>query len=153
MKIFGKTVVVIVAAAGGTLLTHGVASATTPSVVGKTYSDTKTALSMAGFTPVLANVIGDKLAQNDCRVINQRDVNTGLQGWNTAQTISNGVFVGGDQPTLYPGPGFGNQPPTGRVYITLSCYASPDAVTSRATGTGDINTKKSSTSSSTSSSS
>jgi hypothetical protein len=141
MKLLGKTLVVTVAAAGATLLTHGVAEATTPNIVGKTYSDAKAVLSMAGFTPVTANVIGDKTAQSSCRVIAQRDAQPGLQGWNTSQTV-NGVFVGGDQPTLYAGPGFGNMPVAGRVFLTLACYAASDAGPGSPTGSGDVNTKK-----------
>jgi hypothetical protein len=146
MKLLGKTLVVTAAATGAALLTPGVAEATTPNIVGKTYSDAKAVLSMAGLTPITAGVIGDKTAQSDCRVIAQRDAQPGLQGWNTADTI-NGVFVGGDQPTLYAGPGFGDIPTSGRVFLTLACYGSPDASPARPTGTGDINTKKPSSSS------
>jgi hypothetical protein len=147
VKLLGKTLVVTVAAAVATLLTHGVAAATTPNIVGKSYSDAKAVLSMAGLTPVTAGVIGDKTAQSDCKVIAQHDAQPGLQGWATADT-TNGVFIGGDQPTLYAGPGFGNIPTAGRVFLTLACYAASDAAPGQATGTGDINTKKKPSSSS-----
>jgi hypothetical protein len=62
--------------------------------------------------------------------------------WSTSQTV-NGDFIGGDQPTLYPGPGFGDIPVPGRVMLTLSCYrASGGPDMSVATGKGDINSKK-----------
>ena len=142
MELLGKTLVVTVAAAGATLLTHGVAQATkTPNIVGKTYSDAQSALKMAGLTPVVAGVIGDKTAQSACKVVAQHDAMAGLQGWITSQTV-NGVFTGGDQPTLYAGPGFGDIPTSGRVFVTLACYPASDAGPAKPTGSGDINTKK-----------
>jgi hypothetical protein len=142
-----KVLVATAAAAGeawAMLLTSAVASAaSSPDVTGKTFSDAQTALKQAGFTAVVANTFGDKLAQGDCKVIGQRDLPTGLTGWSASNTTNDGIFIGGDQPTLYPGPGFGDIPATGRVMLTLACYGAKDAGPSRPTGSGDINTKKS----------
>jgi hypothetical protein len=51
------------------------------------------------------------------------------------------IFVGGDQPTLYPGPGFGNIPTAGQVMLTLSCYQASDVSQTQVTGSGSITTK------------
>ncbi len=55
-----------------TLTTTAVANAakTAPSVTGQKYSDAQTALSGAGFTPVVSTTVGDKLAWSDCLVTN-----------------------------------------------------------------------------------
>jgi hypothetical protein len=59
------------AAAAMTLTTAGLANAgTPPSVNGQKYSDAQTALSGAGFTPVVSTTVGDKLAWSDCLVTN-----------------------------------------------------------------------------------
>ncbi|WP_319449872.1 MULTISPECIES: hypothetical protein [unclassified Mycobacterium] len=59
------------AAAAMTLTAAGPANAgTPPSVNGKKYSDAQTALSGAGFTPVVSTTVGDKLAWSDCLVTN-----------------------------------------------------------------------------------
>jgi hypothetical protein len=101
-----------------------------PDMTGKSYSDAKTALSQAGFTAVASVVVGDKTgAQSSCKVVHQQDFPI------TA------IFVGGDQPTLYPGPGFGNIPTAGQVLLTLSCYQASDVSQSQPTGSGDITTK------------
>jgi hypothetical protein len=75
-------------------------------------------------------------------VIGQWDLPSGITGWSTSNTTNDGVFIGGDQPTLYPGPGFGDIPTTGQVILTLACYGAKDASPARPTGSGDINTKK-----------
>jgi PASTA domain len=141
-----KVVVAAAAAAGeafALMLTSAVAAAaSSPDMTGKTFSDAQTALKQAGFTAVVANTFGDKLAQGDCTVIGQRDLPTGLTGWVTSETTNDGIFIGGDQPTLYPGPGFGDVPTTGQVKLTLACYGAKDASPARPTGSGDVNTKK-----------
>jgi hypothetical protein len=54
-----------------TLTTEELADASTPpSVNGQTYSDASTALTNAGFTPVVASTVGDQKAWPDCLVIN-----------------------------------------------------------------------------------
>jgi hypothetical protein len=53
-----------------TLTTGALAYASPPSVTGKTYSDATTALSGAGFTPVVASTVGDQKAWPDCLVVN-----------------------------------------------------------------------------------
>ncbi|HXA91054.1 MAG TPA: hypothetical protein VNW96_21335 [Mycobacterium sp.] len=100
-----------------------------PDMTGKSYSDAKTALGQAGFTAVASVVVGDKTAQSSCKVVHQQDLPI------TA------IFVGGDQPTLYAGPGFGNIPTAGQVMLTLSCYQASDVSQTQATGSGDITTK------------
>jgi hypothetical protein len=62
---------VLCAAAAVTLTTAGLANASPPpSVTGQKYSDAQTALSGAGFTPVVSTTVGDKLAWSDCLVTN-----------------------------------------------------------------------------------
>jgi hypothetical protein len=100
-----------------------------PDMTGKSYSDAKTALGQAGFTAVASVVVGDKTAQSSCKVVHQQDLPI------TA------IFVGGDQPTLYAGPGFGNIPTAGQVMLTLSCYQASDVSQTQPTGSGDITTK------------
>jgi hypothetical protein len=100
-----------------------------PDMTGKSYSDAKSALGQAGFTAVASTAFGDKTPQSSCKVLRQQDFPI------TA------IFVGGDQPTLYPGPGFGNIPTSGQVLLTLSCYQATDVALSQATGSGDITTK------------
>jgi hypothetical protein len=70
-----KSVQVVVVATGAgvvALATSGVAHAS-PSVVGHPYSDASSALSDAGFTPVVANAFGSKLAWPECMVTRQQD--------------------------------------------------------------------------------
>ena len=140
-----KKLVVLCAAAGGasalTLAAGTAAAKTSPDMTGKTFSEAQTALKQAGLTAVVSITVGDKLAQGDCKVIRQRDMTPGTPSWLTSNTVG-GVFVGGDQPTNFGGPGYGNQPTTGRVFLTLDCYGAQDAAQGAATGKGDINTKK-----------
>ena len=89
----------------------------------------------------MTNTFGDKLAQGDLQSDRPAGCTSGLTGWSTSNT-TNGIFTGGDQPTLYPGPGFGDIPTTGQVMLTLACYGAKDAGPARPTGSGDINTKK-----------
>jgi hypothetical protein len=145
-----KTQIILGAAAAGAgaasmiWLATGVAAAS-PDLSGKTFAQAQASLELAGYSAVVGSVIGDKTAQNDCTVIGQQDLTGGFpSSWLTSQTI-NGVFLGGDQPTLYPGPGFGNVPTTGQVIVTLACYRVDDAGPARPTGSGDINTKKANT--------
>lgn len=126
----GASVVALASAAG---------ASASPDMTGKTYSDAKTALGQAGFTAIASVAFGDKTAQSSCKVVRQQDFPI------TA------IFVGGDQPTLYPGPGFGNIPTAGQVMLTLSCYQASDVALSQATGSGDITTKPAPASSSSSS--
>ncbi len=129
-----------IGSASAVFLSSGVAWAS-PDMTGKSYSDASAALKGAGFTPVVQSVVGDKTAQGDCTVIYQTDVPAGLSGWDTSNIV-NGVFVGGDQPTNFLGPAYGNIPSAGQVMVTLACYGGSNVAPGRATGTGDINTKK-----------
>lgn len=62
------------AAAAAVLLGSQTAHASTsPSVVGKKYSDAKAALSEAGFSPVVSTTVGAALPWDECVVSNQRD--------------------------------------------------------------------------------
>jgi hypothetical protein len=58
--------------AAAALLGAGVAQAggAPPNVIGQKYSDAQTAITGAGFTPVISTVVGDRLAQADCQVVN-----------------------------------------------------------------------------------
>jgi len=111
-----------------------------PDMTGKSYSDAKSALGQAGFTAVASVAVGDKTPQSSCKVVHQQDF-----------PIS-AIFVSGDQPTLYPGPGFGNIPTSGQVLLTLSCYQATDVNQSQVTGSGSITTKPAPSSSGSSSS-
>ena len=111
-----------------TLSSTGVAGAS-PDMSGKTFSEAQAALGAMGYTAVAATVIGDKASQGNCKVVRQQDFPT------------SNVFVGGDQPTLYPVK-LPNVPTAGQVLLTLSCYNAKDAAPGQATGSGDINTKK-----------
>ena len=44
-----------------------------PNVVGQKYSDANSALSGAGYTPVVSTTVGDRLAWSNCIVYNQLD--------------------------------------------------------------------------------
>ena len=127
----GSVVAVAVAICAGASLglwSAPTAAATSPDVTGKTYSDAQAALKSAGFTAVIATTVGDKTPQSSCKVVRQQDFPI------TA------VFVGGDQPTLYPIT-LPNVPTSNQVMLTLVCYQASDAKQSQATGTGDITTK------------
>jgi hypothetical protein len=140
-RLFLASAAATVGTASMVLFSAGVAAAS-PDMSGKSFSEAQAALKQAGYTAVAATKIGDKTAQSDCKVIGQRDLTGGPPAsWLTSQTVT-GVFIGGDQPTLYPGPGYGNIPTTGQVMLTLACYSSGDAGSAHPTGTGDINTKK-----------
>ena len=137
--------VAVAAATAGTasavLCTAGVAGASSsPDVTGKTFSQAQAALKTSGYTAVVQAVVGDKTAQGDCKVIHQVDVPSAITGWSTSNLSTNGVFVGADQPTLYPIT-LPYIPASGRVMLTLSCYGASDANPSHPTGSGDITTK------------
>jgi hypothetical protein len=110
-----------------TLSSTGVAVAS-PDMSGKTYSEAQAALSSMGYTAVATTVFGDKSAQANCKVLRQQDFPT------------SNIFVGGDQPTLYPIK-LPNVPTAGQVFLTLACYNAKDSAAGQATGSGDINTK------------
>jgi hypothetical protein len=140
-----KLVVFGAAAAGAgaaslALFSTGVAGAS-PDQTGKSFSEAQATLKTAGYTPIVSIAVGDKTAQSDCKVIRQQDIPTAVS-WVTSQTSSNGVFVGGDQPTLYPIT-LPNVPASGRVLLTLSCYAGSKIAAGQATGAGDITSKPS----------
>lgn len=139
-------VIAIATAAAGALsmtLPATAAAGGSPDMTGKTFSQAKAALTQAGYTAVSQITIGDRTASGDCKVIRQEDLPSAITGWSASNISSNGVFIGGDQPTLYPGPGFGDIPASGRVLLTLSCYSANDASASHPTGSGDITTKPS----------
>jgi hypothetical protein len=141
----GKFIVVGAAAAGAgaaalALVSTGVAGAS-PDQTGKSFSEAQATLKTAGYTPIVSIAIGDKTAQGDCKVIRQQDIPAAIS-WVTSQTSSNGVFVGGDQPTLYPIT-LPNVPAVGRVLLTLSCYGGSNIAAGQATGTGDVTSKPS----------
>jgi hypothetical protein len=48
-------------------------AASSPTVVGKKYSDAKGALSSAGYSVVVSVTVGDQLARDDCTVTRQQD--------------------------------------------------------------------------------
>ena len=111
--------VTLAAAAGSLALLFSAPASASPDVTGKSFSNAQTALKTAGYTVVVASTVGDKTAQSDCVVTGQRDQPTGIS-WLTSQTV-NGVFVGGDQPTLYPIT-LRYIPSSGKVLLSLSCY-------------------------------
>ena len=52
----------------------GIAEAnSSPNVVGQKYGDASSALSAAGYKPVVSSTVGDQLAWSNCIVSNQRD--------------------------------------------------------------------------------
>src|SRR6185312_10342443 len=118
------------------------AATASPSVTGKSYSDASSALQQAGFTPIVASVVGDKLSQKDCIVVAQHDRPNGMTGGWPGSATPNGVFVGA-------GHGRNQQNRSGspvsaagtnQVLVSLSCYAK-DASPGVATGSGDINSE------------
>jgi hypothetical protein len=136
-----RTLVVLAVAAGTSAMavfSAGVAAAS-PDQTGKAWSDAQTSLKYAGYAPVAATIIGDKSPPAGCKVIRQQDWIGGNNNWVISNTV-NGVFVGNDQPTLYPGstPYF---PTAGTVFVTLACYGAKDAAAGTVTGSGDITTK------------
>jgi len=48
-------------------------AASSPTVLGKKYSDAKSALGTAGYTVVVSVTVGDQLARDDCTVTRQQD--------------------------------------------------------------------------------
>jgi hypothetical protein len=60
------------AAATAVLFGAGVAQAgSAPNVVGQQYSAAQSAITAAGFTPVISTVVGDRLSQPNCQIVNQ----------------------------------------------------------------------------------
>ncbi|MDT5093612.1 MAG: hypothetical protein QOH60_2975 [Mycobacterium sp.] len=69
-----KYAVLLAVVAAMRIWTAGAAGATpSPNEWGKKYSDAQSDLSKAGFTAEVGPVVGDRLAQADCIVVNQRD--------------------------------------------------------------------------------
>jgi hypothetical protein len=65
---------VIAAAIATTALTLGCGTAqASPTVVGQKYSDASSALSSAGYAPVVSTTVGDHLVWSDCVVTHQQD--------------------------------------------------------------------------------
>jgi hypothetical protein len=130
-KLRGVAAIALVTGTGASALAlwSAAAAGASPDMTGKSFSNAQTALSQAGFTAVASVAVGDKSGRSNCTVVHQQDFPI------TA------IFVGGDQPTLYPGPGFGNIPTSGQVLLTLSCYQATDVSQSQVTGSGDIRTK------------
>jgi hypothetical protein len=63
--------VALCAAAAMSLATAGLANAASPpDVNGKTYSDASSALTSAGFKPVVSTTVGDQKSWSDCLVTN-----------------------------------------------------------------------------------
>jgi hypothetical protein len=136
-----RTLIVLAVAAGASataLSCPGVAAAS-PDQTGKAWSDAQTSLKYAGYAPVATSIIGDRGPTSSCKVIRQQDWIPGNNNWIISNTV-NGVFVGNDQPTLYPGstPYF---PTAGTVFVTLACYGAKDVAAGTVTGSGDITTK------------
>jgi hypothetical protein len=135
--IVGAAAVAAAGASSMTLFSTGVAGAA-PDMTGKTFSEAQAALSQNGYTAVAQVAIGDKVPQSNCIVMRQQPLSGGFPAWDTQQTV-NGVFVGGDAPTLYPNnPTL--YPSSTQVLLTLSCYAVGDATQGSPTGSGDITT-------------
>jgi hypothetical protein len=130
------------AAAAGTaamtLASAGVAGAS-PSVSGKTLSEAQAVLKTSGWSTIATVAIGDKQPQGNCTVIGQQDMPAGIAGWSTSDLV-NGVFVGGDQPTLYP-INLPNVPTAQVTKLTLACYGGSGIAAGAPTGAGDINAK------------
>jgi hypothetical protein len=82
------------------LINSGVASAgTPPNVVGQKYSDARSALSNAGFKPLVSTTVGDQLQWPSCVVTNQ-----------VARTVSPPANSGGSS--------------SNQVLLSLNCEAS-----------------------------
>ena len=136
-----RTLIVLAVAAGTSAMavsSAGVAAAS-PDMTGKAWSDAKNSLGQAAFSPVAATIIGDKTPTASCKVIRQQDWIGGNNNWVISNTV-NGVFVGNDQPTLYPG-STPYIPTSGTVFVTLACYGAKDLAAGTVTGSGDIRTK------------
>jgi len=136
-----RTLIVLAVGAGTSAMavsSAGVAAAS-PDQTGKAWSDAQTSLKYAGFAPLAATIIGDKTPTASCKVIRQQDWIGANNNWTISNTV-NGVFVGNDQPTLYPG-STPYIPTAGTVFVTLSCYGAKDAAAGTVTGSGDITTK------------
>lgn len=72
-KLIVLTAAILAAAAASLILWNtGVATAS-PDVSGKTFAEAQPVLQEAGYTVVVANTVGDKLAQSDCTVVRQQD--------------------------------------------------------------------------------
>jgi hypothetical protein len=100
---------------------------TSPNVVGQKYGDASSALSSAGFTPVVSTTVGDRLAWSNCIVFHQRDrsmpapPNSG--GSATNQTL---VSLNCDQAVasaIVPGNSLGS--PEGRSAAAAAAAAKP----------------------------
>jgi hypothetical protein len=63
-----------VACASLLVLSPGIAAADNPDVVGKQYAEAKGLLGKAGMTPVVATVVGDRVAQDQCYVTSTSNV-------------------------------------------------------------------------------
>jgi hypothetical protein len=93
------------AAAATVLLGAGVAHAGgAPDVVGQKYSDAQTAITGAGLTPVISTVVGDRLSQADCQVVN---------------TV----------PRTVPAPENSSGSPTSQLLVSLNCNAAVASAT------------------------
>jgi hypothetical protein len=70
----------------------GVAAAATTDVTGQKYSDAQSALSSAGFTPVVETVVGDKNAWPDC-VVTRAQKRTVQPPENSSGSATNEMLV------------------------------------------------------------
>jgi hypothetical protein len=100
-----------------------------PNVVGQKYSDASSALTSAGFNPVVSTTVGDRLAWADCIVYNQRDRSVpppaNSSGSPTSQTL---VSLNCDAPVAsakIPGRSLGS--PEGRAAAAAAASKSASA--------------------------
>jgi hypothetical protein len=93
------------AAVSTVLLGAGVAQAdSSPNVVGQTYSNAQTAITAAGLTPVISTIVGDRLTQPNCQVVN---------------TV----------PRTIPAPENSSGSPTSQLLVSLNCDAAVASTT------------------------
>lgn len=89
LRVIICTIMSAAAAAAVLVVGSGMAQAkSSPDVVGKKYSDATSALSDAGFTPVVSTTVGDRLSQADCVVTHQQDRTEAAVANSSGSTVS-----------------------------------------------------------------
>jgi hypothetical protein len=91
-------------------------AAATPTVTGQTYADAASTLSSAGFKPIVAVTVGDRLPKEKCLVVSQRGESIAQKGSHSVAGTTVALSLNCDnQEASATKPGFSAASPEGRA--------------------------------------
>jgi hypothetical protein len=100
----------------------------TPSVTGQTYGDASSALSGAGFKPIVAVTVGDRLPKEKCLVVSQRGESVAQAGSHSTAGTTVALSLNCNNPeATATKPGFSAASPEGRAAKAAAAAAAATA--------------------------